>query len=244
MGTEVVLKFAQRYRARVLLASSSEVYGKGLAVPFREDDDIVLGPTSSSRWAYAASKMVDEFLALAYLREKDLPVTVVRLFNTIGARQTGRYGMVIPRFVQQALQGQPLTVFGDGQQTRCFMHVRDAVAALLALAGCEQAIGQVFNAGSVEEISVLKLARLVVAEVTASNGGPASARSAETGKEEQDPAERFVFIPYEQAYAEGFDDMRRRVPDITKIQRFTGWAPRSDLRATLRDVIAAHRSSA
>jgi UDP-glucose 4-epimerase len=236
MGTEVVLKVALRYRARVLLASSSEVYGKGLAVPFREDDDIVLGPTSSSRWAYAASKMVDEFLALAYQREQGLPVTVVRLFNTIGPRQTGRYGMVIPRFVQQALQGQPLTVFGDGQQTRCFMHVSDAVQALLALAGCQPAIGQVFNAGSVEEISILDLARRVLDEVEARRGAPPPA-DPEPGGQARDGAARIRLIPYEQAYAQGFDDMRRRVPDIAKIRRFTGWAPRMDLSATLREVI-------
>ncbi|HEX7975893.1 MAG TPA: NAD-dependent epimerase/dehydratase family protein, partial [Anaerolineales bacterium] len=145
MGTEAVLRAALRYRAKVLIASTSEVYGKGNHLPFREDDDVVLGPTSRSRWSYAASKMVDEFLGLAYHREKGLPVVVFRLFNTVGPRQTGRYGMVIPRFVQQALRGDPLTVYGDGEQSRCFLHVHDAVEAILALADCSQAVGQVFN---------------------------------------------------------------------------------------------------
>jgi UDP-glucose 4-epimerase len=218
MGTEAVLKVALRYRAKVLIASSSEVYGKGNSVPFREDDDVVLGPTSRSRWSYAASKMVDEFLALAYYREKGLPVVIVRLFNTIGPRQTGQYGMVVPRFVQQALKGENLTVYGDGRQSRCFLHVLDAVAALIALAECPAAVGGVFNVGSTEEISILDMARRVL-ELT---GGDSN---------------RIIFVSYDQAYAAGFEDMFQRVPDIEKVRKYTGWEPQCFLEAILQDVI-------
>jgi UDP-glucose 4-epimerase len=224
-GTEAVLRAALRYRARVLLASTSEVYGKGNRVPFREEDDVVLGPTVRSRWAYAASKMVDEFLALAYYREFGLPVTIFRLFNTVGPRQVGRYGMVIPRFVGQALLGKPLTVYGDGLQSRCFLHVQDAVRAILALAETSKSIGRVFNVGSTQEYTIQELASHVLAAVD-ENESPA----------EDDP--RLVFIPYEQAYEEGFDDMRRRVPDISRLQQLTGWQPDHDLGDILRDVIA------
>jgi UDP-glucose 4-epimerase len=209
----------------VLIASTSEVYGKGNAVPFKEGDDVVLGPTVRSRWAYAASKMVDEFLALAYYREKGLPVVVFRLFNTVGPRQTGRYGMVIPRFVGQALRGESLSVYGDGDQSRCFLHVRDAVAAILALSENPQADGQVFNVGSTEEVTISDLAHLVLNLVGSTPNRP----GAHAG---------IVYVPYDQAYAEGFDDMRRRVPDISKIQALTGWQPRLTLQQTLRDVIA------
>lgn len=219
MGTEAVLKAALRYRAKVLLASTSEVYGKGAHVPFHEDDDVVLGPTNRSRWAYAASKMVDEFLCLAYYRQKGLPVVIFRLFNTVGPRQTGRYGMVVPRFVSQALDGQPLTVYGDGRQTRCFLHVADAVSALLALLDCPAAIGQVINVGSVEEVTVLELARMVLRNVGL-------------------PENRFTFVSYDDAYAEGFEDMARRVPDISRIAELTGWQPRRSLDTIVRDVIA------
>ena len=234
MGTDVVLKTALRYRARVLLASTSEVYGKGQAIPFAENDDVVFGPTSSRRWAYAASKMVDEFLALAYHGEKGLPVTVFRLFNTVGPRQTGRYGMVIPRFVGQALRGEPLSVYGDGEQSRCFLHVRDAIAGILDLAECPQAIGQVVNLGSQEEISMLALAETVLELVDAHCGE--SATSPATGRTEKE-AGRIRFVPYDQAYQAGFDDMRRRVPDLSKMYRLTGWAPRYSLRQILKDVI-------
>ena len=222
-GTEAVLKAALRYRAKVLIASTSEVYGKGNVTPFQEDDDVVLGPTVRSRWAYAASKMVDEFLGLAYYREKGLPVVVFRLFNTVGPRQTGRYGMVIPRFVGQALTNEPLTVYGDGQQSRCFLHVHDAVEAMLALSEAPKAVGQVFNVGSTEEVSIQELARQVLALTGAAQAG------------EEDGG--ITFIPYDQAYAEGFDDMRRRVPDISKIQALTGWEPRFSLGKILDDVI-------
>jgi UDP-glucose 4-epimerase len=224
MGTEAVLKAAHRYRAKVLLASTSEVYGKGNHVPFREDDDVVLGPTVRSRWAYAASKMVDEFLVLAYQREFDLPVAIFRLFNTVGPRQVGRYGMVIPRFVSQALAGKPLTVYGDGRQSRCFLHVADAVEAIIRLAESPQAIGGIYNIGSTQEVSILALAQRVLAAV---DGKPAA---------ENDP--RLQLIPYEEAYEAGFDDMRRRVPDISRLQMLCGWQPQRGLDEILRDVIA------
>jgi UDP-glucose 4-epimerase len=226
MGTEAVLKAALRYRAQVLIASTSEVYGKGNQIPFQEEDDVVLGPTCRSRWAYAASKMVDEFLGLAYHREKGLPVTVFRLFNTVGPRQTGQYGMVIPRFVQQALQGETLTVYGDGEQSRCFLHVQDAVEAILALASNPQAVGEVFNIGSTDEVTIASLAHQVVALAPGSR--PA-------GEEERQKTIRF--IPYDEAYTAGFEDMRRRVPDISKILKFTGWTPKRSLSETLRDVV-------
>ena len=218
-GTEAVLRAALRYRAKVLLASTSEVYGKGTRVPFREDDDVMLGPTSRSRWAYAASKMVDEFLGLAYYRQKGLPVVVFRLFNTVGPRQTGRYGMVIPRFVNQALDGQELTVYGDGRQSRCFLHVKDAVEALIAFLSCPGAIGQVLNVGSVEEVTVIDLAKTVL-------------RAAGL------PEDRLTFLSYEDAYVEGFEDMWRRMPDISKLSQLTGWKPRHSLKEIVRDVLA------
>ncbi len=219
MGTEAVLQAAARYRAKVLIASTSEVYGKGVRVPFSEDDDVVLGPTNKSRWAYAASKMVDEFLALAYHREKDLPVVIARLFNTVGPRQRGRYGMVIPRFVEQALRGEPITVYGDGLQSRCFCDVSDVVRAFMGLIEHPQAVGRVFNVGSTEEITILDLARRVKA-VTGS-------------------ASPIEFIPYDQAYAPGFEDMRRRVPDTGRIRALLGWEPRVSLDEILARVAAA-----
>ena len=216
MGAEAVLKAAARYRAKVLIASTSEVYGKGVRVPFREDDDVVLGPTSRNRWAYAASKMVDEFLGLAYYQKYDLPVVIARLFNTVGPRQIGRYGMVVPRFVSQALAGDPITVYGDGSQSRCFCDVSDTVRALEALLEHEEAPGKVFNIGSTEEISILDLARRVKSMLNSDSP--------------------IQFIPYEQAYAPGFEDMQRRVPDITRIQSLTGWRPLLSLDEILRRV--------
>jgi len=227
MGTEAVLRNALRYRVKVLLASSSEVYGKGNSIPFREEDDVVLGPTSRNRWAYAASKMVDEFLALAYHNEYGLPVTIFRLFNTVGPRQTGRYGMVIPRFVKQALQNEPLTVYGDGQQSRCFLHVQDAVAAVQSLADKPIAEGQVYNIGSLEEITIQGLAEAVLEQIARLDQSASPI--------EQIPIKH---IPYEEAYSKDFDDMRRRVPDISKIQTITGWSPKYNLSKILTDVIA------
>ena len=216
-GTEVVLKHANKKKKLVILASTSEVYGKSTDVPFHEDADLVLGPTPKHRWAYACSKAIDEFLALAYWKERKLPVVIVRFFNTVGPRQTGRYGMVIPNFVRQALAGQPITVHGDGSQTRSFCHVRDVVGALLRLMDEPRAVGEVFNVGNSQEISIMALAERVRA-LTAS-GSP------------------IVTIPYDQAYESGFEDMPRRVPDLSKIHALVGYEPRTDLDAILADVI-------
>jgi UDP-glucose 4-epimerase len=221
MGTEVVLDLAAKKQKRVLSASTSEVYGKTSVVPFNEDSDIVLGPTVKSRWGYACSKAIDEFLALAYWKERRLPVVVVRFFNTVGPRQTGRYGMVIPTFVKQALAGKPITVFGDGEQTRCFTWVGDAVSAVIDLVGHGEATAQVFNIGSAEEISIGQLATLV--------------------KELTESSSPIVYVPYQEAYEEGFEDMRRRVPDLGKIRRLIGYAPSMTLPKILHEVIAFYR---
>ncbi|MBC7315110.1 MAG: GDP-mannose 4,6-dehydratase [Chloroflexi bacterium] len=220
-GTDAVLRIGARYRKKVLLASSSEVYGKSEEVPFREDADRILGPTTRSRWSYACSKAMDEFLALAYFRRYALPVVIMRFFNTIGPRQTGRYGMVVPRFVRQALLNQPITVYGDGQQSRCFTSVKDVVRAVIGLADSPQAVGQVFNIGSQEEVTIEALARRTIALT--------NSRS------------EIVFIPYDQAYEQGFEDMRRRVPDISRIKSVIGWEPQIGLDGILREVIADMR---
>jgi UDP-glucose 4-epimerase len=233
LGTQAVLQAAVRYRARLLIASTSEVYGKSSQIPFTEDADVVLGPTSRSRWSYAASKMVDEFLGLAYHRQKGLDVVVFRLFNTVGPRQTGQYGMVVPRFVQQALCGEPLTVYGDGRQSRCFLDVRDAVQALTGLANCPAAVGQVFNVGTTNEITILDLARQVRRAVAASGTRASLGAWPGAGGE---PG--IVFVPYEDAYETGFEDMHRRVPSIAKIGAYIGWQPVCALEETLQDVIA------
>lgn len=233
LGTHAVLGAASRYRKKLLLASTSEVYGKSNDIPFREEADRVLGATTKARWSYASSKAVDEFLALAYHRQTGLPVVIFRLFNTVGPRQTGRYGMVVPRFVGQALAGECLTVYGDGSQSRCFLHVADAVAAISALAESPQAVGEVFNIGSTEEVSILELAQRVLALVSArdadhGNAGP---------RTEGDGKERIVLVPYERAYESGFEDMQRRVPDISKIRSYVGWQPAHSLNGILNDVI-------
>ncbi|MDZ4770164.1 MAG: GDP-mannose 4,6-dehydratase [Chloroflexota bacterium] len=220
-GTEVVLKAARRYRRKVLIASTSEVYGKGVKFPFEEDDDSLLGPTTRSRWSYAASKAIDEFLGLAYHRQVDLPVVIFRLFNTVGARQSGQYGMVLPRFVQWALAGEPIRVYGDGEQQRCFGNVNDVVTAIAALADVDGAVGQVFNIGSDEEISIVGLAERV---------------KARTGS-----ASPITFIPYEEAYETGFEDFRRRVPSLDKIKRVIDWQPTTPLDQTIDQIIAYHR---
>jgi UDP-glucose 4-epimerase len=222
-GSEAVLRAALRYQCRVLLASTSEVYGKGSRIPFSEDDDVLIGATNKSRWAYAASKMLDEFLGLAYAREYGLEITIFRLFNTIGPRQTGRYGMVVPRLVGQALRGEPLTVYGDGAQTRCFCDVRDVVGALMALAQCPEAHGQVFNIGSTEEVTIAQLAALIC-ELTASMAP-------------------IVQVPYADAYAPGFEDMRRRVPNIARIQALLGWQSQYGLRETIATIVAAMQAA-
>jgi UDP-glucose 4-epimerase len=213
MGTEAVLRTALRYRGRVLLASTSEVYGKGSKIPFGEEDDIVLGPTSKSRWGYAASKMIDEFLGLGYHLEHGLEVVSFRLFNTAGPRQTGRYGMVIPRFVGQALYGEPITIFGEGTQRRCFCDVDDAVRAIVGLAEHPDAVGRVFNIGGHEEVTIRQLAERIMA-ITNS------------------PSE-IVYVPYSKAYAPGFEDMQRRVPNTERINALLGWRPEITLNQIL-----------
>jgi UDP-glucose 4-epimerase len=222
-GTEIVLKHASKKNKLVVLFSTSEVYGKSTSVPFKEDADLVMGPTPKHRWAYACSKAIDEFLALAYHRERGLPVIVVRLFNTVGPKQTGRYGMVIPNFVQQALAGDPITVYGDGRQTRSFTYVGDVVDGLLRLVKEPRAVGQVFNIGNTEEISILDLA----ARVKALTGSSSP----------------IAMIPYDQAYDPGFEDMPRRVPDLTKIGALVGFKPSLGLNAILERVIAHTRES-
>jgi nucleoside-diphosphate-sugar epimerase len=216
-GTEVVLKHANKKKKLVVIASTSEVYGKSTAVPFREDADLVMGPTTKHRWAYACSKAIDEFLALAYWKEKKLPVIITRFFNTVGPRQTGRYGMVIPNFVRQALSGQPITVHGDGRQTRSFCGVSDVVEAVVRLVREPKAVGEVFNVGNDEEITIMALAERV-RSLTGSRS-------------------TIVTIPYEQAYESGFEDMPRRVPDLSKIQALVGYVPRADLDSILAGVI-------
>jgi UDP-glucose 4-epimerase len=233
LGTHAVLKVARRYAKKVLIASTSEIYGKNARVPFGEDDDRLLGPTTRARWSYATSKAVDEFLGLAYHRQMGLPVVIFRLFNTVGPRQTGQYGMVVPRFVQQALRGEPLTVYGDGQQSRCLCDVADAVRAIIGLSEEPAAVGQVFNIGSTEEVSILDLARRVL-RLT---GGASPPVAGEPAKED-----RIVLVPYEVAYEAGFEDMRRRVPDTRRIRAAVGWTPQISLEETLRRVIDYERA--
>jgi UDP-glucose 4-epimerase len=221
-GTEVVLAQANKKKKKVLIASTSEVYGLSNQVPFREDGNIVMGPTTKGRWSYACSKAIDEFLALAYWREKKLPTVVVRLFNTVGPRQTGQYGMVIPTFVKQALADRPITVYGDGTQSRCFMHVADVVGALMALMDHPSAVGEVFNIGSSEEVTIAELAEQVRML--------AGSRS------------KIVMVAYEEAYGEGFEDMPRRVPDTSKIGALIGFRPERTLEEILKSVIAFYRA--
>ena len=217
-ATEIVLNHANKKRKKVLIASTSEVYGKSTDVPFREDGDLVMGASIKGRWSYACSKAIDEFLALAYHKERKLPVVVFRLFNTVGPRQTGRYGMVIPNFVRQALSGQPITVFGDGEQRRCFTDVSDVVWALTRLAESDKAIGQVINIGNdSREVSILDLAKLI--------------------KEKTNSSSEIVLVPYSQAYEEGFEDMPRRIPDLTKIKKLIGYDPKVGLDGILDRVI-------
>jgi UDP-glucose 4-epimerase len=220
-GTEVVLSQANKKKKRTLLTSTSEVYGLSTQVPFREDGPLVLGATTKGRWSYACSKALDEFLALAYWREKKLPTTVVRLFNTVGPRQTGQYGMVLPPFVKQALAGRPITVYGDGTQSRCFCYVGDVVKALLQLMDHPEAIGEVFNVGSTEEVTIAELAEIV------------KVRTGSTSD--------IVFVPYSQAYEVGFEDMPRRVPDTTKVNNLLGFRPTLNLEQTIQVVIEHHR---
>lgn len=220
-GTEVILSHAAKKRKRVLITSTSEVYGKRDRIPFQEDDDLVMGPTNKGRWSYACSKAIDEFLAIAYWKEKKVPTVIARLFNTVGPRQTGRYGMVIPNFVRQALSGEDLTVFGDGTQSRCFTHVSDVVGALMKLSEHPRAVGEVYNIGSASEVTILQLAQRIK-ELTGSKS-------------------QIVFLPYEQAYEEGFEDMLRRVPDISKISDLIDYRPKFSLDEILMSVIDYQR---
>lgn len=221
LGTDLVLRHARRFDRKFLLTSTSEVYGKSADIPFREDGDRLEGPTSKHRWAYAAAKALDEFLALAHWREGGLPVVCVRLFNTVGPRQTGQYGMVIPRFIHAAKAGEPLLVHGTGQQTRCFCDVRDVVEAMMLLMNCPEAAGEVFNIGTQEEVSILELARRIIAGTNSTS--------------------EIVFVPYASLYGgEGFEDMQRRVPDISKINRTVGWQPRRNLDDILAELAASH----
>lgn len=220
--TEVVLSLAQMKRKRVLIASSSKVYGKKDQVPFREDDDLVLGATSKARWSYACSKAIDEFLAIAYWKERKVPTVIARMFNTVGPRQTGRYGMVIPNFVSQALTGADIRVFGDGTQSRCFTHVSDAVDALIGIAAHPEANGEVYNVGGNHEITIMELAERIK-EMTGSKS-------------------RIVLVPYGTAYEEGFEDMQRRAPDIGKLNRLIGYEPKVSLEESLHSIIEDQRA--
>ncbi|HEX9911620.1 MAG TPA: GDP-mannose 4,6-dehydratase [candidate division Zixibacteria bacterium] len=221
LGTEIVLKSANKFKRKVILASTSEVYGKNSKVPFREEDDSVYGPTTKSRWSYACSKAIDEFLALAYFHEKKLPVVIARLFNTIGPRQTGRYGMVVPSFIQQALLSHPITVYGDGKQSRSFTHVTDVVSALIGLSEHPKAVGEVFNVGNGREITIERLALLI--------------------KKMTNSKSKIVYIPYDKAFEKGFEDMIRRVPDITKINHLIGYKPEVNLEESLEKIIDYYR---
>ena len=220
-GTEVVLKTARRYRKKVLIASTSEVYGKGVRFPFSEDDDSVMGPTSRNRWSYAASKAIDEFLALAYHKETDLPVVLFRLFNTVGPRQSGQYGMVLPRFVNWAIRDEPILVYGDGEQQRCFCNVKDVIRAIHGLSESPDAIGKVFNIGSTEEVSMNQLA--------------------ERARDRAGSQSEIRHVPYEEAYEVGFEDFRRRVPSLDKIQHTIEWKPTISLDATIDQIIDYQR---
>ena len=222
LGTHALLAAARRHNCQTLIASTSEVYGKSEALPFSESDDLVLGPPDRTRWVYAATKLLDEFLALAAHQEFGLPLTIMRLFNVVGPRQTGRFGMVLPRFVRQALRGQPLTVYGDGMQTRCFCHVGDVVQAIVGLLGRTTASGQIYNIGSNQEVTIRELA-----ELTVDRAGSVSP---------------IHYLPYDQAYADGFEDLRRRVPEISKIAGEIGWTPTHLLPEILDDMIDFERA--
>jgi UDP-glucose 4-epimerase len=215
-GTELVLDLAGKKNKRVIIASTSEVYGKSTKFPFNENDDLVMGPTHHSRWGYACSKAIDEFLALAYFREKKLPVTILRFFNTTGARQTGRYGMVVPTFVRQAMTNRPVTVYGTGEQSRCFGHIDDVVDGIIAAIPEPKTLGQIFNLGSTEEISMNSLAQRII-DITGSKSN-------------------ITHIPYAEAYGEGFEDMDRRVPDITKANATFGFKPKRNLEQIIKSV--------
>jgi UDP-glucose 4-epimerase len=220
-GTEIVLAHAAKKRKRVLITSTSEVYGKRETIPFREDDDLVMGATNKGRWSYACSKAIDEFLAIAYWKEKKVPTVIARLFNTVGPRQTGQYGMVVPNFARQALEGKEITVYGDGSQSRCFTHVSDVVGALMKLMETTEATGEVYNIGGDQEVTILQLAERIKALTESSS--------------------KITFLAYDQAYEAGFEDMQRRVPDTTKLRNLIGYQPTFGLDEILKDVITYQR---
>jgi UDP-glucose 4-epimerase len=222
-GAELILELAAKKNKRVLVTSTSEVYGKSTKLPFSEADDLVLGSTYNSRWSYACSKAIDEFLSLAYYREQKLPVTILRLFNTVGPRQTGQYGMVLPTFVKQALASEPVTVFGSGEQSRCFCHVDDVLDGVVACVDCQQAAGEIFNLGNTQEVTIKSLADKVI-RMTASSSV-------------------IRYVPYEKAYGNGFEDMDRRVPDIAKANRYFGFTPKRSLEDCIQSVIDFYRGS-
>ncbi|MDD5247204.1 MAG: GDP-mannose 4,6-dehydratase [Candidatus Omnitrophica bacterium] len=223
-GSEIVLEMASRYRKKILITSTSEIYGKNTNGPLKENDDRILGSPLKSRWSYSTAKAVDEMLAYVYWKEKDVPSIIVRLFNTVGPRQTGAYGMVVPRFVEQALKNDPITIFGTGAQSRCFVHVKDVVAALIKLINEPRAVGEVFNIGSQEEISIKQLAKEII-RITGSKS-------------------QIEYIPYELAYEEGFEDMQRRIPDTAKINRLIGFKPSFSLPEIIKDIIAHLKNKA
>jgi len=220
-GSDVILKLASKKNKRLLITSTSEVYGKSNKTPFREKDDMLFGSTYNSRWSYACSKAIDEFLALAYWRERKLPVTVVRLFNTAGPRQTGRYGMVLPTFVHQALAGEPLTVFGNGEQSRCFGHIDDVLDGIIACVMSDKTVGEIFNLGNTEEVTIRELAEKIIVATQSQS--------------------QLRFVPYDEAYGPGFEDMARRVPDISKAREWFGYVPKRSLGDIIRDVVAYKR---
>ena len=220
-GSEIVLDMAHRYHKKILITSTSEIYGKNTNGPLKEDDDRILGSPLKVRWGYSTAKAVDEMLAYIYWKEKKVPTVIVRLFNTVGPRQTGAYGMVIPRFVGQALKNEDMTVYGTGKQSRCFLHVKDVIKTLIKLMNNKEAVGQVFNIGSQEEITIENLAKKVI-EITKSKS-------------------KLVYIPYEKAYEEGFEDMQRRVPDTTKVKNLTGFKPTIDLEGTIKSVVEYYK---
>ena len=221
-GTSTVLRLAAKDKKRVLITSTSEVYGKRNLVPFRETDDLVLGPSTRRRWSYACSKLIDEFMGVAYWAEKGVPTVIARMFNVVGQRQTGRYGMVVPTFIRQAVDGEDLTVYGDGAQTRCFLHVSDAVDALIKLAESDSS-GEVYNIGATEEVSILHLAQ-AIQQMTNSRS-------------------RIIFVPYTKAFDEGFEDMKRRVPDISKIKQLIGFEPKASLHSILRELVECRKQA-
>jgi UDP-glucose 4-epimerase len=221
-GTEIILELASKKKKRVIVASTSEVYGKGMAIPYSEDGDLVLGSTNKSRWSYACSKALDEFLALAYWKEKHLPVVIIRLFNTTGPRQTGKYGMVLPRFIKQALADEPITVYGDGKQSRCFTHIKDVTTALLQMTNRDDLIGEIINIGNDFEITIEKLAQKVKLMANSKS--------------------RIEYLPYEYAYEEGFEDMRRRIPSLSKIKRLIGYEPVYGIDDIIADTLEYYKS--